>query len=136
VPAPAPNASPTISPPVAVARNPVAPNPVAPPVVAPPAGAAAPAAVTAPPAQVASRPPEPAPAPAPTHVDAPPVRVSFLVYSRTAERRTVALAVGDGGIMTLREGESIGGVEVTRILPDRVELRHAGQPFTVRAQTP
>jgi hypothetical protein len=72
--------------------------------------------------------------PSATHTAAPPVRVSFLVYSRAADRRTVALAVGDGGIMTLREGESTSGVEVTRILPDRVELRHDGQPFTVRAR--
>ena len=61
----------------------------------------------------------------------PAVRLSFLVYSPSAERRSVVLAM-DGTLVTLREGESAGNVEVARILPDAVELRYEGRLFTVR----
>ena len=59
------------------------------------------------------------------------VRLSFLVYSPSAERRSVVLAM-DGTLVTLHEGESAGNVEVARILPDAVELRYEGRLFTVR----
>ena len=61
----------------------------------------------------------------------PAVRLSFLVYSPSAERRSVVLAM-DGTLVTLHEGESAGNVEVARILPDAVELRYEGRLFTVR----
>jgi hypothetical protein len=60
--------------------------------------------------------------------------VSFLAYSRAPERRSVSLSIDDGTMVTLREGESAGGIQVTGILADRVELRHDGRPFTVRAR--
>lgn len=115
------------APPVALAA--IEPEPIVPPPARLPVAPVAP-----PPVAVAPRQPAATPSPATASVDAPSVRVSFLIYSRAAERRSVALAVGDGGLTTLHEGESTRGIEVTRILPDRVELRHDGQPFTVRAQ--
>jgi hypothetical protein len=65
---------------------------------------------------------------------APYIRVSFLVYSPAPERRTVSLAVDGGSLVTLHEGETTGEIEVERILPDRVHLRHAGRLFAVRAR--
>ena len=62
----------------------------------------------------------------------PTVRLSFLVYSPSAERRSVVLATEGGNLTTLREGEQVGNIEVARILPDRVELRYEGRVFTVR----
>jgi hypothetical protein len=126
----APVAPPPVMAPVAVAPRPVPQAAVAPAPVVPAASAPAQNG----PATVASRPPQASPSPATASAGAPSIRVSFLVYSRTAERRSVALAVGDGSLTTLHEGESASGIEVTRILPDRVELRHDGRPFTVRAQ--
>jgi hypothetical protein len=64
---------------------------------------------------------------------APPVRVSFLVYSGAPERRSVALSI-DGGLVTLHEGEDAGGLSVTQILPDGVELIWQGQSFKVPAR--
>ncbi len=66
---------------------------------------------------------------------APAVRLSFLLYSPAPGRRTVALAIDNRGLETLHEGESSNdGVEVVRILPDRVELGWNGEHFTVRAR--
>ena len=62
----------------------------------------------------------------------PTVRLSFLVYSPSAERRSVVLATEGGSLTTLREGERVGDIEVERIFPDRVELRYEGRVFTVR----
>lgn len=64
---------------------------------------------------------------------APHVQVSFLVYSRAAERRRVALSLDGASLVTLHEGQAAGGVEVVRILTDRVHLRHDGRMFSVRA---
>jgi hypothetical protein len=64
---------------------------------------------------------------------APPVRVSFLVYSGAPERRSVALSI-DGGLVTLHEGEDSGGLSVTQILPDGVQLTWQGQSFKVPAR--
>jgi hypothetical protein len=84
--------------------------------------------------------PETTPAPPVEHLvpmrlpeGAPPVQVNFLAYSRVAERRTVTLTVGSTGMVTLREGESAGDVQVERILPDRVQLRHGDHVFAVKA---
>jgi hypothetical protein len=65
---------------------------------------------------------------------APDVRLSFLLFSPSPERRSVALAIDNGSLQTLHEGESTGGLEVVRILPDRVDLRWQGEAFTVRAR--
>ncbi|TMB45710.1 MAG: hypothetical protein E6J55_04740 [Deltaproteobacteria bacterium] len=61
----------------------------------------------------------------------PTVRLSFLVYSPSAERRSVVLATEGGSLTTLHEGERVGDIEVARILPDSVELRYEGRVFTV-----
>ena len=159
--APVPPApAPANAPPTPVAAEPPAPAAAIPPkpdAAAPAAPAEAPApmpAVAAPPRPVAAAAPtsaatraapadasrqaavaaveprrEPSderPAPHPT------VRLSFLVYSPSAERRSVVLATEGGSLTTLREGERVGDIEVERILPDRVELRYEGRVFTVR----
>ena len=46
----------------------------------------------------------------------------------------MALAIDGGGLQTLHEGESTGGLQVVRILPDRVDVRWEGEAFTVRAR--
>jgi hypothetical protein len=56
--------------------------------------------------------------------------LSFLVYSPSRRRRAVSLSIDGGSLVTLREGQSSDGIEVERILPDRVHLRHAGRVFT------
>jgi len=85
------------------------------------------------PPPVAAAPPAPRPA-IPILPSPPRVRVSFLVYSRTPERRTVTVSVDDGNLLTLREGDASGGMRVVQILPDRVELDWAGSPLVVRAR--
>jgi hypothetical protein len=60
------------------------------------------------------------------------VQLSFLVYSQTPERRTVVLSIDGGSLVTLHEGETAVGLEVARILPDRVHLRLGAQVFAVR----
>ena len=66
---------------------------------------------------------------------APRLRISFLVYSKVAERRSVALTIDGGGLTTLREGEESNGIGVVRIDPDRVELRWAGESFTLEVRS-
>jgi hypothetical protein len=66
---------------------------------------------------------------------APRLRVSFLVYSSVAERRTVALTIDGGGLTTLREGDEAQGVQVVRIRPDRVDLRWQGETFTLEVRS-
>jgi hypothetical protein len=88
-----------------------------------PTAPAPPGAVHASPGEtVLSRPP----------AGAPRVQLSFLVYSQTPERRSVVLAIDGGSLVTLHEGETAVGLEVARILPDRVHLRMGGQVFAVR----
>ncbi len=65
---------------------------------------------------------------------APHVQVSFLLYSRVAERRGVLLNIDGSNTETLHEGERAGDIEVARILPDRVHVRWSGQLFSVRAR--
>jgi hypothetical protein len=124
---PAPPPPPTPHP----AALPVAPSlPIVPPVPPP-----AETTTERPWAQVDAPPTAPAPAPPPVvEAPVPRVHVSFLLYSKVPERRSVALAIEDGGLVTLHEGERTGGVEVARILPDRVELRYDGRTFAVRAR--
>src|SRR5262249_4211395 len=107
------------------------PPPVPPPPPPPPAGEAA--APREPPATTYAHLEPPAVRRAPA--GAPPVRLSFLLYSPAPGRRTVALSIENRGLETLHEGESsTDGVEVVRILPDRVELGWNGERFTVRAR--
>jgi hypothetical protein len=87
-----------------------------------PAAAAEPAPPPTAPAATAARP-----------ADAPEVRVSFLVYSNTPGRRSVVLAT-EGRLVTLHEGENSGGLSVTQILPDGVDLTWQGQSFRVPAR--
>ncbi len=115
-PAPTPAAVPPAAPTPAPAAVPV-PAPAREPVAAAPA-------VLAPTAH----------ATAPASDSRPRVHVSFLIYSPVPARRTVALTVEGGNLAMLHEGESTGGVEVARIFPDHVQLRHAGETFTVRAR--
>ena len=65
---------------------------------------------------------------------APRIQISFLVYTRVPERRAVWLSIDGGSLITLHEGEASGGIEVARILPDRVHLRHNGSLFLVRTR--
>jgi hypothetical protein len=96
--------------------------------------------------QVDARATEPAPVPEPPAAEpaeyllprpppgAPRIVVSFLVYSRSAERRTVALTVSGGSMVTLHEGEKESGIEIARILPDRIHVRYDGRMFSVMAR--
>jgi hypothetical protein len=115
------------------------PPAVAPPLAAPPVAAPAPTPV-APPAIAA-----PTPAPAATAkppertvqqvfgapAGAPRLRISFLVYSSLADRRTVVLTIDGGSLTTLREGDEAEGISVVQIHPDRVDLRWQGETFTL-----
>jgi hypothetical protein len=66
---------------------------------------------------------------------APRLRVSFLVYSSAAERRSVVLTIDGGSLTTLREGDESNGVAVVRIHPDRVDLRWQGETFTLEVRS-
>lgn len=59
---------------------------------------------------------------------APPgrVEVTSIQYSQDPSRRSVALRLDGGGIVTLRERESVRGVEVQLIQPDSVYVRRGG----------
>jgi hypothetical protein len=72
--------------------------------------------------------------PKPAPRDAPDVRVSFLMYSRDPERRSVALGVAGAGITTVREGEYFQGVRVVEILPEAVDLEWGGVRYRVPAR--
>ena len=111
--APKPPAAPTL---VAGAR--AAPPPVAyPPAPRP--------EVQEPPQRIASK----------TPTGAPRLRVSFLVYSSIAERRSVALTIDSGSLTTLREGEESNGVEVVRIRPNGVDVRWQGETFALEVRS-
>jgi hypothetical protein len=88
-------------------------------------------------------PAKPAPTPAaakpasqrtPRPAGAPDVRISFLIYSRTPERRSVALTIDGAGLVTLREGQAVQGLEVVQILPDGAQVAWQGKRFTVPAR--
>jgi len=61
----------------------------------------------------------------------PIVRISSLSYSPSPTRRVVSLSVNNSNPISLREGERIGGVEVTLIMPDSIYVKHAGNIFAV-----
>jgi hypothetical protein len=116
------------------------PPAVAPPVPPPPAAAPAPTPV-APPVIAGAPAPAPAPAAKPRErtvqqvfgppMGAPRLRISFLVYSSLADRRSVVLTIDGGGLTTLREGDESNGISVVQIHPDRVDLRWNGETFTL-----
>jgi len=60
--------------------------------------------------------------------------VSFLIYSRVPERRSVAITIADSGLVTLREGQSAHDFEVVRIFSNGVELEWNGTRFSVPAR--
>ncbi len=144
--APLPQAAVDAEPPrsrVAAAAS--APPPVAPPAVRPPeppavARRAEPPPARAPAAAESSLPDAESAPPPPLEVlsrlpaGAPHVQVSFLFYSRVAERRTVLLSVDGSSTETLHEGERAGDLEIARILPDRVHVRWSGALYSVRAR--
>lgn len=125
-PAPPPTAiPPSTFPPAAAPTTPPTTTPVPPPPTTLPPRRAAP--TTAPPTVPPRRPASPRP------TGAPDVRVSFLLYSSTPARRSVALTIGEGGMSSLREGEYFQGVRVLEILPDAVDLEWAGVRYRVPA---
>jgi hypothetical protein len=121
------------------AKEPEAPVPAAsPPATSPPVLAVARVAPAPPPPRTPPPPAVEAPAPPPAGKlppGAPHLRVSFLVYSKVPERRSVALTIADGGLTTLREGEEASGIEVVHIHPDKVELRWQGETFTLEVRS-
>lgn len=62
------------------------------------------------------------------------MHVSFLVYSATPSRRSVALNIEGPGLIVLREGDEANGFVVNRILPNGVELLWGGMRFRVPAR--
>ena len=160
-PAPAPPAPTAPSAPVAAPVEPPAALPIVPPAARPALAAELPrgriAAASPPPASPAPAPARAA-TPAPTQVaresilgteplprprmparpvvtpppaGAPHVTVSFLLYSIVPSRRSVTLNIDGLGLVSLKEGDTESGIEVARILPDRVELRYGGQSYAV-----
>lgn len=114
------------APPLAV---PVEPPPDPAPVPEPPAGAGL---RPLPPPTIASEPTgEDAPWVAPLPAGAPEVHVAFLLYSARPERRSVALQLDGGPLLTVREGDEVGDITVVRIRPDHVELAWRGERFAV-----
>jgi hypothetical protein len=125
------------SPPLLAMTRETPPPAVAPPVAAPPAAAPAPVA----PPVIAAPAPAPATAAKPRErtvqqvfgppAGAPRLRISFLVYSSLADRRSVVLTIDGGSLTTLREGDESNGISVVQIHPDRVDLRWNGEAFTL-----
>jgi hypothetical protein len=126
---------------MAMARE--TPPAAAPPITAPPV--AAPAPTPPPPPAIAAPAPAPAPATPPAAkprertvqpvfgppAGAPRMRISVLVYSSLADRRSVVLTIDGGSLTTLREGDESNGISVVQIHPDRVDLRWNGEAFTL-----
>src|SRR5207249_4836333 len=75
----------------------------------------APAAAEVPPPEAESAPLPPLDLLPRLPAGAPHVQVSFLLYSRVAERRGVLLNIDGSNTETLHEGERAGDIEVTRI---------------------
>jgi hypothetical protein len=61
----------------------------------------------------------------------PHVRVGSITYSTSPTRRVVSLSVNNSQPIYVREGETVGGVEVTLIMPDGVYVKHNGNIFAV-----
>jgi len=73
----------------------------------------------------AAQEPAPSPGAASPASDDSIVVVSSISYSPDSRRRSVTLRVG-GTLATLREGQSMHGVEVQLILPGSVYVRRGG----------
>ena len=61
----------------------------------------------------------------------PRVRINSLSYSPSPTRRVVSLSVNNSRPVYVREGEKVGGVEVTLIMPDSVYVKHNGNIFSI-----
>ena len=99
-----------------------------------PAVEAAPTA--APPPAVAAPSPEGAAAPATPGASAgsqpePAVRLRSIGYVTAPEKRTATLTIDGAPAVTLRQGESAGGIEVQLILHESVYVRHGPDVFAV-----
>jgi len=110
---------------------------IPPPVAAAPAVEAAPAA-----SPLASGPAVAAPAPEATVMPAPPrvtagaqpepaVRLRSIAYVTEPEQRTATLTIDGSPAVTLRQGESAGGIEVQLILREAIYVRHGPDVFAV-----
>ena len=100
----------------------------------PPAVAAAPTAT--PPPAVAAPAPEGAAPPATQGPSAgsqtePAVRLRSIGYVTAPEKRTATFTVDGSPAVTLRQGESAGGIEVQLILRESVYIRHGSDVFAV-----
>jgi hypothetical protein len=61
----------------------------------------------------------------------PRVDVRTIDYVTGTGHRTATLSINGDSPVIVHEGETIGGLDVQLILPDRVYLRHSGQIFAV-----
>jgi hypothetical protein len=105
----------------------------APPAVVPsaPAPVAAPATADSP-QQAVAAPPTVA---APSEPQAQPaVRLRSIGYAAAPEKRTATLAIDGAPAVTLRQGESAGGIEVQLILREAVYVRHGPDIFAVEVE--
>jgi hypothetical protein len=62
----------------------------------------------------------------------PRVRIMDLHYTENPAARRVTIGIGGGTPVTLGEGDTVEGLEVSLILPDRAYFRHAGNIFAAR----
>ena len=59
------------------------------------------------------------------------VRLSSIGYVTAPEKRTATLTIDGAPAVTLRQGESAGGIEVQLILHESVYVRHGPDVFAV-----
>jgi hypothetical protein len=59
------------------------------------------------------------------------VRLRSIGYVTAPEKRTATLTVDGAPAVTLRQGESAGGIEVQLILRESVYVRHGPDVFAV-----
>ncbi len=76
-------------------------------------------------------PPKPAADKYPLIPAQPRVQLKAIAYGEKASDSSVTLRINGGDVVTLHEGDSIGGVEVQLILPDTVYLHYGGNVFTI-----
>jgi hypothetical protein len=78
-----------------------------------------------------AQPPLAGPPRGPTRAADAPVRILAIAYSPVNARSTVSLSIDGGKPVTLRQGETLNGLEVQLILPESVYLRHGGNVFAL-----
>lgn len=88
------------------------------------------------PQPVTQPPPPPADAPPPQALpgapdDAPKIRLLFIQWSQTPEKRVVSLRSEGGGISVVREGDIVQGMRLAAIRPSGVEFQWRGKSFSV-----